>query len=319
MNITRIILIAGLVWFVLGSAGEVPAAESVTPGQESIVSTTTGSEGPAGRFRQVTGVNPFTGGKLLYLPAGDLYPPYAADPFRVGFGIQPIHVNRVSVPFTSVSRVNLRAGAQVGLVRYQSLDDPELGWQVSVMGGINDQNDVRIHLDNIGWDGHYGILSSIAPSHDLAFKVGLLHVSSHLGDEYIERTGRKRIGYTRQELAVGASWLPTTRWRLYTEVGRALGLSNRELMEPWRAQAGLEYEGARSMWSGRMAWYAAVDLQSYQERDWKVDTAIQTGFVVRSGGRSWRFGVEWYNGRMPIGEFFQYTERYSSIGIWIDL
>jgi len=42
----------------------------------------------------------------------------------------------VDIPNTTSSRVNLRAGGQVGVVRSLSADDPDLGWQVSLIGGF---------------------------------------------------------------------------------------------------------------------------------------------------------------------------------------
>lgn len=267
----------------------------------------------------ITGENPLTESRLMYMPAGYLYPPYAADPIRVGFGIQPVHVTRGRIPDASDSRINLRAGAEIGLVRSYPPERPDLGWQLNLLGGFNDQNDVRFQLDNIGWDGRYGLVLTAALRKDVAFKAGLLHVSSHVGDEYIERTGRQRIGYTRQEIAGGASWFMSERGRVYAEAGRAVTISNNELMAPWRAQFGFEYESSPRFWQRRAGWYAALDAQSFEERDWRIDVAVQTGFVLRSSGRPWRLGVEWYRGRPPVGEFFQFTERYISLGVWIDV
>lgn len=296
------------------------AAFFFRPAFAELPSGRTAGEGEIARrlVERPEGRDPLTGSRFVYFPSGDIYPPYAADPFRVGFGFQPVHVTTVDIPNTTNSRVNLRAGGQLGIVRSLSEEDPGLGWQVSLMGGFNDQNDVRNSLDNIGWDGHYGILMTAVPVHDLAFKLGLLHTSSHLGDEFIERTGHLRIGYTRQELAAGVSWFPREHWRFYTETGRAFSL-NSELQRTWRGQAGLEFEASPRFWSNRLAWYAAADLQATQERGWKIDTALQTGFVTRAEGRTWRIGAEWYHGRPPVGEFFQFTERYVSIGLWIDI
>lgn len=259
------------------------------------------------------------GRRILYFPPGNLYPPYAADPFRVGFAIESVHVSRVGIENSSRSRVNLRAGAQLAFLRSQGIDEPDVGWEVSLVGGFNDQNDVLHSLDNIGWDGHYGLLATAAPLSGLAFKFGLLHVSSHVGDEYMERTGRRRIGYTRQETAAAVSWFFSEHWRIYLETGRAFSMSNSELQEPWRGQLGLEYESTPLLWKRRIAWYAAMDSQSMQERGWRVDLSVQTGLVVHSAGRTWRLGLQWYNGRPPIGEFFQNTERYASLGLWIDI
>ncbi len=293
------------------------------PGSEATSGSVAGDSQDSSQAQKLyevsSGKNPVTGSTLLYLPSGDLYPPYAADPVRPGFAIQPVHVQKGTIPTGGDSRINLKAGGVVGLVRSQADDNPDLGWQLSLMGGFNDQNDISHSFDNIGWDGRYGLILSAGVLKNLAFRLGVLHVSSHLGDEYIERTGRKRLGYTRQELAAGVSWFFADRWRVYTEAGRALSLHNKQLQQPWRTQAGLEFESSRRFWRRKMAWYAALDAQSFEERDWRTDISFQTGFVVRSTAHTWRFGFEWYNGRPPIGEFFQDTERYLSMGIWIDI
>ncbi len=312
-----------IVVFILMAAADRSQGETVpgsAPTSEPGAASGSGESSEAEKLYDVSaGKNLITGSRLLYLPSGDLYPPYAADPVRPGFAIQPVHVTKSAIPTGSNRRINLKAGGVVGLVRSHPDRNPDLGWQLSLLGGFNDQNDIGHSLDNIGWDGRYGFILSAALMKGLAFRFGLLHDSSHLGDEYIQRTGRKRIGYTRQELAAGASWFFTDRWRIYTEAGRALTMSNKQLQKPWRTQAGLEFESSKKFWSQKMAWYAALDAQSFEERDWRIDVSFQTGFVVRSTAHTWRFGFEWYNGRPPIGEFFQFTERYLSMGIWIDI
>ena len=191
-------------------------------------------------------------------------------------------------------------------------------WQISFLGGFTAHHDARFSLDNIGWDGRYGIQFTTALPHGLGFKMGLEHDSSHLGDEYMERTGRKRIGYTRQELNAGASWFVDEHWRTYAEAGFAFSMGDRQLQEPWRAQIGIEYESS-PLFGGPLRWYTAIDSQAMQERQWRVDLAVQTGIAAHSLGRTFRIGVEWYNGRPPVGEFFQYTERSLGVGVWMDI
>ena len=53
----------------------------------------------------------------------------------------------------------------------------------------------------------------------VSIKVASRHASSHVGDEYAERTGRTRIVYTRNELAGGISQKIDDWWRAYGEVG----------------------------------------------------------------------------------------------------
>lgn len=258
-------------------------------------------------------------GAMTLFPSGDLYPQYAADPHRVGFGVQRLSFTDVRIPSSGDSRVAIRAGGRLGIVRIHPSGNEERGWQVSLEGGFNTQFDADHSLDNIGWDGRYGLVITTAQSRQWAFKFGLLHDSSHVGDEYMERTGRKRIGYTRHELAAGAGWFPDKRLLLYGEAGWGYELSNERLQEPGRIQFGLAYESFPTPEKGRIGWYGAADLSAMEERDWRVDRSLQTGLAARSGGRTWRFGIEWYRGRPPIGEFFQITEEYVSVGLWIDI
>jgi hypothetical protein len=258
-------------------------------------------------------------GDLVLFPAGDVYPPYIADPHRVGFGAQWLAFTRTDIADSGDDRVALRAGGRFGIVRLNPGGRADRGWQLSVEGGFNGQFDIDHSLDNIGWDGRYGLMLTTRQTENAAFRFAVLHDSSHVGDEYGERTGRRRIGYTRHELAAGLSWHPLPSWRTYVEGGRAYQLSNDELQEPGRIQAGVEYESGPGFWNGAAGWYAAADASAMEERRWRTDICVQTGLVWRSGERTWRFGLEWYNGRPPIGEFFKNTEKYISLGLWIDI
>ena len=256
---------------------------------------------------------------MTFFPPGDLYPQYAADPHRVGFGVQWLSFTDAQIPDSGDSRVAIRAGGRFGIVRAHPSGKEDSGWQVSLEGGFNAQFDADRSLDNIGWDGRYGLVVTTAQSREWAFKFAVIHDSSHVGDEYMERAGRKRIGYTRHELAAGANWLPDIRLRTYLEAAWGYELSNEQLQEPGRVQLGLEYGSIPLPGTGRIGWYGAADLSAMEERDWRVDRSLQVGLVTHAGGRTWRFGIEWYHGRPPLGEFFAYTEEYVSLGVWVDL
>jgi hypothetical protein len=173
-------------------------------------------------------------------------------------------------------------------------------------------------LDAVGWDGNYGLIVTTATGGPLSFRVAVLHQSSHLGDEYAARTGRVRLNYTREEVALGASWRLARGLRAYGETALAYKRRYGE-QEQWRGQAGLEYESAPTLWGGRFAWYAAADFSATEERAWRLDTAMQAGIVTRASGRTHRFGVGWTDGRPTIGEFYQQTEKWFTFGWWIDL
>jgi uncharacterized protein DUF1207 len=256
---------------------------------------------------------------VMFLPPGDLYPPYVADLQRVGFGVQWQSYTKTAIPDSGIHRVALKAGGQFGIVRAGTSGADGREWQADVLGGFNAQFDADHSLDNIGWDGRYGLLVTTGKPRGIAFRFGVLHDSSHVGDEYMIRTGRTRIGYTRQELAAGVSLPLDERWRTYAEGGWGYQFGNDQLMKPGRGQAGLEYESCRGLGESCPGWYGAVDLSATEERNWRLDVAAQVGLATRSGGRTWRIGIEWYQGRPPIGEFFQYTERSISLGLWLDV
>lgn len=254
---------------------------------------------------------------LLHLfPSGDFYRPYAADPHRNGFGIQRMNVTDGRIPNVGGARYALKAGGYFGVLRLQPSDNPDVGVQLDIGGGLDGQYDLDSFNDNVGWNGHYGMLLTASPARPLAFKLALQHISGHVGDEFFERTGRRRIGYTRMELAPAVSWNIDKNWRTYAEYGWGYELLNYQLQKPHRVQFGLEYE--YPLWRG-LGCYAAGDFSATQERDWRLDNSLQIGFIWHAGPRSWRFGFERYHGRPTMSEFFQHTETSTSFGLWLDL
>ena len=255
---------------------------------------------------------------LVLAPDGELYPPYIADPYRPRFALQRMSFSNSEIADAGTSRFGLKAGGRAGVFRLHPNDEPDRGWQFSVQGGFYGQFDNDHSQDNIGWDGSFGLIGAYRSSKTLALKFSAQHISSHIGDEHAERTGRRRINYTRTELVAGASWSIGERWRTYVEAGWGYDLRNDELQEPGRAQFGFEYEADNSLWKRRLGWYAAVDASTFEERSWNVNTNAQVGLVFRAGARHWRLGIEHYDGRSLIGEFFQDDERYTALSLWLD-
>jgi len=97
-------------------------------------------------------------------------------------------------------------------------------------------------------------------------------------------------------------------------------MRNVELQDPWRVEGGLEFEDAHRFWKGRLGYYAAIDVTAYEESDWHRDITIQAGLLLPVTGlvRTYRFGIEYRDGRSIIGEFFQDKETYWALGLWID-
>ena len=149
--------------------------------------------------------------------------------------------------------------------------------------------------------------------------MAFLHTSAHVGDEYAERHGRLRIGYTRSEWLVAVTRIFATEWRLYGEVGYSLNPKPEAFQDHLRLQAGSEWQRSGRQRGKRFGRYLAMDLSSMQELDWKLDVALQAGVMIESGARTWRLGIELYDGRVPLGEFYRDRESYATLGLWADL
>jgi hypothetical protein len=253
-------------------------------------------------------------------PSSNLYPENIADPKRPTFMMSSMHFDDTTVTDISRWRLAAKVGGSFGIFRRHTNDKPGEGFQLNFNIGVNQQFDVGQSDDIIGWNGVLALMGHYRYNPEWAMKLGINHDSSHVGDELIERTGRKRINYTRKEIQLGANWAFSQEWQVYAETGYAYDMGNAEdLQAPWRWQTGLQFQSKANLWRDKLGWYAALDIGATEERDYSIDKTFQVGYVFYSGIRRWRAGLEMYNGRSQLGEFFQDDEKYVSFGWWLDL
>lgn len=277
------------------------------------------------RYRLLAGLllgvwlNPVTGASdstITLFPDYQIYPVNVADPRRPQFSVKTLYLDNTTIDEGGRHRFDLKMGGRLGLYHRAPGNDSRLGWLLSLDAGFHGQFDIDRNQDNVGWDGVYSLMLSYRPNPAVAFKAGAYHISAHIGDEYAEQTGRLRINYTREELQAGMNLSLTEDMQWYIEAGRGYDQRNKILQKPWRIQTGLQY------WpytKSKRNWYAGLDLGATEERDWQMDATLQWGWLIPSGARRWRFGMEIYDGKAQLGEFFQDDERYISIGLGIDI
>ncbi len=258
-------------------------------------------------------------GKYTLFPAKHIYPQYIADPHAATFSVQSMSFSRTDIPHTSDQRTDLKMGGRIGLLQIHGSNGDENGWQLTLETGFHGQFDVQHSTDNIGWDGVYALHLAYRPDARMAYRVGVYHLSSHLGDEYIERNKVNRTVYTRQEFRAGLVRNIGQYWQTYGELGWGFDLRNDDLQEAWRGQAGLQRENLHGSWVPGMGWYSAVDVSAYQERDWDLNTTVQIGLVYPAGARRFRAGFEFYEGRAQIGDLFLSDEKYVSFGVRFEI
>ena len=273
---------------------------------------------PLAAQEEVDGAPQSPGTVWVAFPEADFYPYHVADPLRSHSALIVTGVADSDIPETGDARFILRLGGRFPLFRRHPAGAPQTGIQLDFEGGFFGHFDMDYSLDNIGWDGLFGLVLSWKPTSDLGLRFGRLHDSAHVGDEYAERTGRTRIGYTREEWVLGVGWRVAPAWTVYAEWGYAPGVDDPQRAS--RVQAGGEWTGAHRFWGDRAHWYAALDVRAYEETDWDLRTTLQGGIMwpLGEGTRRYRFALEVIDGPSVLGEFFSDSETTVGVGWYFD-
>jgi hypothetical protein len=255
--------------------------------------------------------------KIGWFPPNDFYPRYIADSLRPQNALTIQWLSDTEIPETGAQRFGLRLGGTFGIYRWHPEGEPDRGWQLDFEGGFAGSFDITWSWDNTGWDGFYGLVLSRMVTPNFGFRIGSQHDSSHIGDEYSERTGRKRIRYTREEAIVGVSWKVRPYVTTYAELGVGNGIAGSITS---RVQAGVQFVSEPRYWKGRASRFAAFDLRTYEETDWSTRVTAQIGFAVPVGdrGANHRVALEWATGRSVMGQFLWEKETYFSVGWYYD-
>src|SRR5690606_26754469 len=138
--------------------------------------------------------------------------------------------------------------------------------------------DLEDNRDLISADFRFGMPLTFGYGR-LQTKFAYYHLSSHLGDEYLEKNPTAvRINYSRDVFVLGASYDLTDSLRIYSEVGWAFYTSGGS--EPWEAQFGIDYSSPYPT-GFRGAPFFAVNGRIREEVDWGGNITAQVGWQWR--------------------------------------
>jgi hypothetical protein len=248
-------------------------------------------------------------------PVGQLYPNYLADPRRPQTSAGVLHVlsSDLNDEFGSGHvRTIMSLGGRVPVLRYTA--PSRQAWEFSVEGAFFGQFDASQSLENIGWDGWYGFLFSWRFASAWSSKLHYRHLSSHLGDEFIERTGRQRIGYAREDFTLGLAWKPLPGAAVYAEGGVGIhdGAGRQEAVY---FQFGAQYRDDDPILWDIFDWQIATDIQLFQEDDYDPGITVQGALLVPLArqGQQFRLALEFHTGRVLIGELSEFSEDYVAL------
>jgi hypothetical protein len=249
---------------------------------------------------------------LQILPDGLIYRSYMAGPRESKLQLNHLHERGSGETLWDVT-----LGGRRGVLRWGSTDPlkPE-GWQLDLEGAAL----VRLNLDNNrdvdASDFRFGVPLTYGCG-QWQYKFGYYHLSSHLGDEFIDRTpGAQRVNYVRDAIIVGAAYNPTPAWRLYGEVAWAFFTAGGA--EPWEFQFGAEYAQPGPTGINGTP-YFATNGHLREEIDFGGDYTVQVGWLWRGdSGSQFRTGFQFLTGKSNYYQWFDQSETQFGFGIWYD-
>jgi len=249
----------------------------------------------------------------ITFPSGDLFRPLVADPkqprFFAGY-------RRYDYKSEKINGAAVGFGETFGLYRHNTKEKGN-GLQLNIAGAVFAQ----FNLD--------------APSHELvnadyiigfpatyrrgpfSARFNIYHQSSHLGDEFLLRARPERINLSFESVNLVTSY-EWKEWRGYLG-GEYLFHREPSNLHPAGAHGGIEYYGSKKIFGiGRFV--GGLDLKSYEEHHWSVDTSLNMGFEFGQpdpGQRRLRLMAEAYKGFSPYGQFYNDTITYYGVGIFL--
>jgi hypothetical protein len=257
--------------------------------------------------------------EVTLLPGPSAFRPLLADPREAH------HVLRYLVG-DGRARGEAAFGDTFGLIRVDAAVPVQFGVQASVYTRFNRDVDSVGFLDINSAD--YAIVFPVdVRAGDLDLRMGVGHLSSHLGETEVQR--RIVFGGTnfRSELSLstglrarGGVVRRTGSLRVYAGGSYAIHVvPNRGRAA---AQAGAELVGHPRPWGSVIRrWYAAADVQSWAEADWAVSADLQAGLWINTAGsaRGLRLAIDVYRGRSPQRILGLQRERYGGIALYFEL
>lgn len=209
-------------------------------------------------------------------------------------------------------------GGRVGLIRHgtQGSIRPN-GWQLDMEGGVFARLDLEQDSDLDAADFRFGFPLTFREG-PWSAKVGYYHISSHVGDEFLQKNPTfKRINYVRDAAIVGLSYDTTEDTRVYGELAYAPAATGGA--EPLEMQLGAEYSETTPGW-WNISPFAGINLHYREEFRGQASVNVVAGLQFRGpqSGRSFRFGFQHYNGKSMQYSFFDQNEQLTGAGMWMD-
>ena len=267
------------------------------------------------------------GGGAAWFPDSTAFRPLLAAPREVDLRGSLVVADRRAPGGTDFEGSNLEAevvlGHRIGVVRLQGASPgrPEvvLGFEVGVFNRFALETSEK---DLIGVDYRVGLPLSLR-SGPWSGRAVLLHVSSHLGDDFIARFGapapRRQVTRDGLELTLARRLLPGLR----AYGGADLNFHVNPGVPRTAVRGGLEWDPAPGRTAGpagdgpRLWPFAAADLEATSETSGIAATGT-AGLALRVRGMTLRLEARGHTGPSPLAQLDGRDEDFLGVGLRVD-
>ncbi len=251
----------------------------------------------------------------VFFPKGDVFDPIVADPKEPRFFASIHHFdNDIRSSFTGAS---VGYGETFGLYRKRLSKDH--AWQLSLRGGLFSQFDMNTSSNNLlNSDYTIGALWTYRYK-NASMRLRAYHQSSHLGDESAREnpdllytaTG---FDYEAIDLLGAYEW---EKLRFYGGLHYIAQIDSKGI-DRWGYQGGMEYHGTKQVVPYGVL-VGGVDVKGFQALDWTPAYSVKAGLNFKNLGISDRYiqvMLEYYNGFIPFGQFYDYEMESYGLGVY---
>ena len=265
-------------------------------------------------IRAETSDAPRPASRVEILAPDELFPPLVADPAWPRFSAE--HQWRLGTDqFDRLLQVGF--GEAVSLVRGPI--DGGGRWEFGLQALLDAVLDLEQSSFDLTNEDYYVGITGAVEWRGFVAQLRLSHLSSHLGDEYAERTASRRDDVSLETLDLLVSHAPTETTRVYGGLG--VMITPEPPLDPVFFQFGAEWL-SRPIGALGLRTVAGVDVRLPQEGDWIPEVGALAALRLsnaENASRHVELFARYYHGRSPEGQFFRQDVDLLSVGIRLGL
>jgi hypothetical protein len=254
--------------------------------------------------------------ETMLFPQSQLFYPSMASPKE-----PRTHVTYLRLKLTgdSINIGSVGFGDSFGLVRWSGWGEDD-AWQLSISGAVLAQFNLDASsMDLINADYIIGFPLSYRNG-SWSARARLFHQSSHLGDEFLLQPQKPELKVTRMNLSFETiELLGAWEWEgLQFTAGPSYILHTDTDLKRSSVQASIDYQSRKPVFKPTIRLFAGVLCHAWEETDWNPDVNVKAGVNIRSpyaGKRGVQIFGEYYNGKLPFGQFYKLRAEYYGAGI----